>query len=381
MIMKFNMKFLTLYLFGLCLSGTLLAQPQLPQQEIQILFPDQAAVVNGIYIDPNQGLLIKTIDGVVQTETFDLAEITGLSIPDNTAVTGFSAINAVGPFVSDASYLFSLSSSVGDFVRGDVIECDFDGCDLFDSFGENATVSALDYINRVGDLYVSFDTSFIVANNWIEPADVYRASDFAVVYDASANGLIDNNAITAFDTSEFLATFSLLRMENINNELVKPAEVYAPNLFLGNSVLDELAANVSGINAYYSADTGWVEFEEDTINISENAGFVSFNLLRVNGSENDVTFVVRDLDGTAVDGLDYNGLLNQYIFADESDGSLEITLAVIDNDVEDGTRTFTVEIVESNNDFRFSLVNPNKKLITVNILDDDGDLIFADGFE
>ena len=356
-------------------SAVLHAEP-----DVQIFFPDQAATVDGLLVHSTQALVVKTIDGLVSTETFNLANVSGLNIPDNASVTGFTARNN-GPSFTH-SYIFSLSVSAGDYVRGDVIECDFNGCSLFDSFGENATISALDYINRVNDLYVSFDTSFEVDNNWIEPRDVYRSSDFAVVFDGSNNGLNDNNSITAFDTSEFAATFSPMHMFNSVDGLVKASSVYSSNLETNNIVVEELASEVSAVNAYYSIDSGWLEFEEDTINVAENAGFFSFNIARVDGFEGATSAVVIDVEGTAIDGVDYNGLLNQYSWLDGDNQSINVTLSLIDNNIIDGSRTFTLDLRERNNDYSFSLVNPNKNLITVNILDDDaGDLIFADDFE
>ena len=361
--------------------GVVFAQPQMPEQELKILFPDQAAVINGTYINPSQGLMIKTIDGVEQTQTFELGDITGINIPNNVAVTGFTVNNDGGSIASTVGYIFSLSASSGNFVRGDVIECNLDQCDIFDSFGANASISALDYINRVNDLYVSFDTSFDEAGIWIESADVYRASDLFTVFDASANGLSDNNGINAFDTSEFAATFSALKTEEINNEVVKPSEVYSSTLNVGSAVMDELADNITGINAYFSADTGWIEFEQSTINVSEDAGSVIIDAIRVNGQEYDLTVVIRDVDGTAIDGVDYHGVFAQYRFSDDSNQGYELNLGIIDNNIVDGTRSFTVQIIEPNNDYRLSLINPNKNMVTINIIDDDGDLIFADDFE
>ena len=364
----------------MCLFGVASAQPQIPQPEVQIFFPDQAALIDGQSINPRQALVVRTVDNIVLTDTFDLSTITGLNLTDQTAITGFSAKSNGGPS-NTYSYIFSLSTASGNFVRGDIIECNFDGCSLLDSFGQNTSISALDYINRIDDLYVSFDTSFEVDNNWIEPTDVYRSGDFAVVYDGSNAGLDENNAITAFDTSEFLETWSPLGMAETTKGLISAAEVYSASINTSNSIVEELTRQVTGINAYYSVNSGWLEFDVGTINVAENAGIISFNVNRVDGVEGVTGAVVLDIDGTAVDGVDYNGLLNQYLWVDGDDQSIEVTLSIIDNDVEDGNRSFTIDLREPNNDFSFSLINPNKNLITVNIIDDDGDLIFADGFE
>jgi len=362
--------------FLLFVTGVMNAQP-----DVQIFFPDQAAVVDGQYINPTRGLVVKTIDGVVSTDTLDLADIVDFTLPENTAVTGFSAINNGGDSTATFSYLFSFATATDSYIRGDVIECESNGCELFDSFGMNATISSLDYINRGNDLYVAFDTSFEVNGNWIEPADVYRASDFSVVFDSSAAGLSENNAITAFDTSELAPTISPLSMAEISGELIKPSGVYNPFVDVTNSVVDELSDNVSAVNAYYSADTGWIEFDQEVINVNENAGSISFNMKRVGGLENDLSVVVRDVDGTAQDGIDYQGILSQFFFVDNGSDDIAVTMNLIDNNDQDGARSFTIDLVEVNDDFIFSMVNTSSNLITVNIIDDDGDLIFADDFE
>ncbi len=368
-------------ILGLCLSGVVLAQPQLAQPEIQIIFPDQAAIIDGQYIDNNHALVIKIVDGLVVTETFSLAELTGLNIPDNTAVTGFSGISNGGAFRT-YSYIFSLSTAVEGFSRNDVIECDLNGCGVFQSFAQNAQISSLDYINRINDLYVSFDTSFEVNNDWIRPHEIYRAADYSIVYQGSDLGLSNTNVFTAFDTSELRLTFSPLHYEDTTNGLIGASSIFTPDAFnVENVITEELADEITGINAYFSVDSGWAEFEQDTINVSEGAGTFTFDIARINGVEGALDAVALDIDGTAVDGVDYNGLLNQYSWPDGSDQNIEVTLNIIDNFVEDGNRTFTIELRERNNDFSTSLINPNKRIITVNIIDDDGDLIFADGFE
>ena len=349
--------------------------------EWQIFFPEQAAVVDGHYIDHNQALVVKTVDNLVLTETLDLADYTGINIPDNTAVSGFTSRDDGGPS-NTASYLFSLSTVTSNYLRGDVIECNLNGCALFETLGQNASLSALDFSNSENELYVSFDTGFDVAGQYINPLNVYQANDFSLLFDGLAQGLGNNNSLTAFDTSDFNFTISPLRMYNSMDGLVKPSDVYSTTLVASNAVTAELANKVSGINAYFSVDSGWLEFRQNTINVSENAGFVTFNVDRIDGNEGKTSVVVRDVDGTAVDGVDYNGLLNQYFFSDGNDQSISISLILLDNNFVDGTRTFTVDLLERNSDYSFSLVNPNKNLITINIIDDDtGDLIFADDFE
>jgi hypothetical protein len=357
-------------------SAVVYAEP-----EWQIFFPEQAADIGGHYVDHNQALVVKTVDNLVFSETLNLADYTGISIPDNTAVTGFTSRDNGGP-ANTASFLFSLSTTTSSYLRGDVIECNLNGCSLFETFDQNASLSALDYNNSESELYVSFDTGFSVAGEYITPLNAYQASDFSLIYDGSTQSLGDNNSITALDGSDFNFTISPLRMYNSIDGLVKPSDVYSTTIESGNAITAELSDKVSGINAYFSLDSGWLEFRQNTINVSESAGVVTFNVDRIDGSEGKTSVVVRDVDGTAVDGVDYVGLLNQYFLADGNDQTISISLILIDNNFVDGTRTFTVDLIERNSDYSFSLVNPNKNLITINIIDDDaGDLIFADDFE
>lgn len=373
-----------LILWVLCWTSVVVhAQPQMSEPEFQIIFPDKAAVVDDQYIDHNRALVIKNVDGFYSTEVLDVADITGIPIPDNTAVTGFTSINNGGPSGTvTVSYLFSLSTAAGDYLRDDVIECNSDGCSLYATFDKNATISALDYVNRGNDLLVSFDTGFDVNGTYINPVNMYRSDDFSLFFGDFNDGFGDNNSITAFDSSEFNYSASPSRMYESVIGLVKPSELFNSSSSIANVITEELASKITGIEAYFSVDSGWLEFQQTTINVSESAGLVSFNLIRAGGFEGSTSAVVRVVDGTAVDGVDYDGVFNQYYWIDGGLNNYEINLNVIDNNWVDGTRTFTVELQEANNDFRFSLINPNKNVITINILDDDaGDLIFADGFE
>jgi|GEM_PF-3224531 len=370
--MKFLLMFCLLSVSALSYAGP----------EWQILFPDQAAVVDGHYIDHNQALVVRKVENLILTGVMNLADMTGLNIPDNVAVTGFTAINDGGPIASTASYLFSLSASAGDYLRGDVIECNSLGCQVYAAYGSEIGISSLDYVNRDNDLLVSFDTGFSVNGQFINPAHVYNSSHFVVYFNSYSQGVGDNNSITAFDTSEFSPTFSASSMFDSATGLVKPAEVYSPPMFIESSITDELAEKVTGINAYYSVDSGWLGFEKNVINVSENASTVTFSVARVDGAENSTAVIARGIDGTAFDGIDYTGFFQAIYWADNNDDDGFVTVSLIDNDIADGTRSFTVELLEPNNSYMFSLVNPNKKYLTINILDDEsGDLIFADGFE
>ncbi len=359
----------------ICLAGMATAAP-----EWQIFFPDQATVVNGVYVDVNEALVIKQVDNLVMTERLDLATETGLDIPDHVAVTGFTTKDNGGPS-STSSYIFSLSAATGNFQKGDVIECNNDGCVLRHSFGENVGISALDYINRIDVMTAAFDKGFEFNGEYISPLNVYRVSDFVQVFDGLNANLSDSNGISAFDTSEFAATLSPQHMYDSVDGLVTAAEVFSTSVDTETAIADQLADQVTGIGAYYSLNSGWLEFEAQVINVSEGAGSVSLDIARVDGVENLVSVVTRDNDGTAVDGVDYEGTLFQYLWSDGDDSNRTLTINLIDNDLLDGTRSFTVELLERNSNYSFALVNPNKNLVTVNIIDDDGDLIFADSFE
>jgi len=172
-------------------------------------------------------------------------------------------------------------------------------------------------------------------------------------------------------------------MYESNAGLVKPAEVYSELYENDNLLTFELSDKVSGVNGYYSADTGWMEFENNTINVSESSGVLSFTINRSGGVENHLSAIMIAHDGTAVDQIDFEAFVPLIIVIDDGVEERTININILDNNIEDGTRSFTVSLSEVTlgDGNRFSIVNTDRSLLTVNILDDESDLIFADGFE
>ncbi len=371
-----------IFILILLYSCATIAQPQLPQPDMQIIFPDQAAIVNGQFINSKRGLVIRHADGVFSTGVIDLESIVDFFIPANVSVTGFTVINRGGNFLGEVSYLMSFSSAVGAYKRGDVIECESSECQLYDRPGSNLSITSLDFDYDTSDLYYSFETGFANNGEYIDPLKVYRGGDFMVMFNADGFGAESNNSISAFDSSIGNYSFSATSMFDSDLGLIKPAEVYSSFYQNDNLFTFELSNKVSAVNAYFSADVGWAEFNESVININEGAGSVTIAVSRSGGGEYQLSPIIRSNDGTAVSGIDYEGLITQFFAINENEEERLLSIDIIDNNVVDGNRSFTVDLFEANfNSFYLSTVNPNKNILTINIIDDDGDLIFANGFE
>ncbi len=347
--------------------------------EWQFYFPDQAADIGGNYIDPNQALVIKRVAGQVQLETLDLADITGLNIADHVAVTGFSA-RRNATVTTAFNYVFTLSAPIDGYPSGAVIECAFNGCSMLELFTNTGQITSLEYFNRMNELWVSFDRGIEVSGQYISPANVYRTSDFSVAFDGVAAGLVDNSIISAFDLSEATASFSATTTNDLPLGVVGASEVYS-TLAVLSSASAELAAEVSGVNAYFSADSGWIEFAESQIQVFENVGSFTVEILRVGGVEYNTSAILTDIEGTALEGVDYDNVFAQYIWLDDGATANNATINITDNDLVDGNKSFKLLLSEASGSFGFSLVNPVMKEVVITIVDDDGDLIFADDFE
>jgi len=359
------------------LWGQVQAEP-----DLQLFFPENAIEIDGVFADRNEALMVRRINGQTYLRPFDLAAVTGVNIPDHASVTGFTA-RKDGLTSSSISYLFALDVSVDGYPRNSVIECSFQACQLQQQFAVgSANISSLEWINRTSDLILSFDQWVNINGQVWEPSNAYRASDSTKYFDGQNQGMNQNSRISAYDRSEFEFTFSADSANDLMSGPVKASEVYSDQYTLISDVTASLTDQAGNIQAYFSADTGWLSMADIDIAVLENAGSVNLVIQRLGGHEYVTTAVLADVDGTAVDGVDYNGVFNQFFWIDGNDNDIVVSIDLLDNDQPDGDKTFTVELIESNSNHAFSLVDPDRQVVTITIIDDEtSDLIFADGFQ
>ena len=126
-------------------------------------------------------------------------------------------------------------------------------------------------------------------------------------------------------------------------------------------------------------DTGWVTFDSPIeITVLEHTGVLRIDLHRIDGAQYTISYVTEASDGTAVNNIDYQftPTISEWPHLDTVPLSIEVN--IIDNNDIDGNRSFDLQLFAAN---PLSLVNPNENTITVTIIDDEGDVIFSNGFE
>lgn len=91
-----------------------------------------------------------------------------------------------------------------------------------------------------------------------------------------------------------------------------------------------------------AAEPGVVSFDSSTANVSE-AGSVTLNITRANGSDGAVSVNVSTLSGSAVAGTDFTAIDRVVNFA-EGQTSASVTINALNRSGTQGARTFTVQI-------------------------------------
>ena len=121
------------------------------------------------------------------------------------------------------------------------------------------------------------------------------------------------------------------------------------------------------IDAFYVLDNekGLIEMANDEIYVDENAGKVEIPIRRIGGSKGDVSVSFSLLSGSAVEGKDFQRMIEDVGF---KDGQTEAMASVVlfDNDEMDGERYFNVSISSV-----VGSVSGIKRTTTVYITDDD----------
>ncbi len=115
----------------------------------------------------------------------------------------------------------------------------------------------------------------------------------------------------------------------------------------------------------------------DSYSAIENSGSVTVEVVRLGGSSGSASAIYGTFEeGTAVDGVDYDGVsLGTLVFAD-GQTSRTVTIDLTDDDDIEGTETFSFRLVSSEG---ADLLAP--RTATINILDDDANLPVYPSFD
>ncbi|WP_395373653.1 Calx-beta domain-containing protein [Marinicella sp. W31] len=360
------------------------------QPEWQFYVPQEAADISGLYVDHNQALVVKQVAGQVTAETFDFESETNFDIPDQVAVIGL----AFNPQPQGALVSMTFSSPVSQFSTTDVIRCLNQQCFSqldFSTLGipQSTRVDALEVSAVDFNTYFSLDRFALSNGQLLDPKNVYFISNnnpltFTQVIDGNAVGINNATGLKAYDSINNTAGFYVADtvVETPNLGIAFPSEAYSGGfLDIGNTFSAELAAEVKGLHAYFSADSGWLEWANSNLTVMENAGQLSVTVQRTAGNEYAVSVITDPIDGSAVGGDDYLYLGEMLDWDNLNDDDNTITIDLLDNNSVDGNRSFSINLIESNAN-RFSLINAQMATVTITIMDDEtSDLIFKDGFE
>ena len=360
------------------------------QPEWQFYVPKEAADISGLYVDHNQALVVKQVAGQVSAETFEFETETPFDIPEQTAVLslGFS------PQLSTTDIVLSFSSPIDTFYTSEIIRCRNLQClstvNLSD-FGapRNTLIDALEVSAVDNRTHFSVDRFAEVNGVVLDPQNVYVISSnnpFTITesIDGDTVGIDGSSQLVGYDsnnnTSGFYVADTVVNTPNLG--IAFPSEAYSGGfLDIGTSFSTELAAEVKGLHAYFSADSGWLEWANTNVMVMENDGQINVTVQRTDGNEYAVSVITDPIDGTAVGGDDYLYLGEMLDWDNLNDDDRSISIDVLDNNDIDGNRSFTITLVDSSAD-RFSLINPQMRTVTITIMDDEAsDLIFKNGFE
>ncbi len=117
---------------------------------------------------------------------------------------------------------------------------------------------------------------------------------------------------------------------------------------------------------------GLIGFENDSISARENEGALTIQVCRTDGTNGQASVSYDTVDGTATADQDYQAASGTLTWNDGEGGCKSITITLIDNEEEDGDRTFSIAL--SN----FSGADPsNIQRVQVNIADDDNGVVVA----
>lgn len=373
--------------------------------EWTVVVPAEPAVVDGIYTDPRTPLVVKRIAGIESVHALNFDDLlVGESLPANAAIQAISFRQT-----PSSPALLVLDVAMNGIRAGVVMECGLflGSCvavlDPVTDLGLNPSIkiNALWWNNtsEVGDdeLAISFDQHILgtLPDELIEPRDAayvwFRTANPAPVlspsgatfFNGDAQGIaFDLNGYTrsVLTTSVMLSSVSNTPFERSSGEITFPdTPANEPDFNAYDSEkLDALASQVTHLTAIHRSNSGWVEFMDTEVTVTEGQGLVSIPVRRIEGFEKAMNFHIG-VSGTAQAGTDVDVVGGSLSFANEDAADSAILIDVLDDLDMEGTETLNLNLVPLS---FFAAVNPAMQSVTINIIDnDDDDLIFRNSFE
>lgn len=246
-----------------------------------------------------------------------------------------------------------------------------------------------------GNLVVSFDRRFEGATvGFIGPGDLVEVSGgelSSLVFSGSA--LPDGVNV---DAAHWLTPDIMLLSFDVDAELgsgqatqvFRDDDIVAVDLVSGSferafSLADDshpswVPADLDALWAELAVNAGAFQFAASFREVPESIGTFDVTVNRIDGTETSVQARVTSINGTATAGSDFNAVNRVLSWADGDGSSRNFTVTIINDAAEeDNPERFSLQLaVESG---EADLASPSK--VQINILDNDGQNLFSDGFE
>ena len=261
-------------------------------------------------------------------------------VPDGVSVDAVSQDLATGDLLLSFDRTFTLPAGLEARLVG-VFR--FDGSGFSSEFAgstvpENANLDAVHLMSN-GNVLMSFDIDVVLPG---ESGSFHAADDDIVEYDPATG----NFTRVAF------------RLRDIDDSW-QAADVDAV-----------WADDING---------GKVRFTESFRQVQEDTGTLVLTLERFEAAESPLSVEVTSIDGSATTGDgDYVEVSEVVTWDDSELGQKQVIVEIIDDDTPESTTESFEARVEIGMGFA-TLANPS--VVTIEIIDNDGDRIFADGFE
>ena len=362
---------------------------QTDSSEWQLVVPETEVEVLNVHAGPGSPMII---DAQGNAFEFDLGSYLPFDLDDNTA------INAISFRESDdlePVLLIAFSSAIDNYLPGDVLSCQNQNCDVFFSPQLDLGVSDAVMIDAMSSAnsyltFVSFNVGFNYLGEYIDPADLYNLlinnSSVSLIKqtDTMSMGFNDTTNLNAFDFNSDGQNYTRYFGGSTPFREVQDQSVNTNQLLLINGpaifrVPFDLPEGIRRISAYSALNSGYLGFETAAVQVAESAGSLAIGIERVSGNDNYMQVVIESSDVSAQNGEDYLYTPEVSAWLDDESDLHVITVPILDNQVIDGNKSFTLNLFAGS---EYTSLSSLQRVITVTILDDEAsDLIFKNGFE
>lgn len=331
------------------------------------------------------------VDQWGQGDTQGLFGLPGLDGADLDALHRFSTrysidvtrnIGGVMIRPGDSFYIFGPDSAAVDFDASDA------------GVPPNANLDALTVNPLTGNKVLSFDQWFSSPGiSLITPADLveFDGSAFTLYLDGTLlpDGL-NLDAAHIFDNGELLVSFDVdAELPGISGSFLTrdddvvwidrtTGQVINVVLSMSDAEASWFPADIDALWAEIAVNAGVLRFTVASREVQESASTLTLQVERIDGGETAIQARVTSINGSAVAGSDFTAVDTVLSWGDGEVGPKNFDVTIVNDGIEETLRErFELQLaVESG---AATLGTPTR--IQFTILDDDGDNLFADGFE